>query len=162
MVRVCGGPSQPESDNSTIRNRGRSAWECTGSDRGSPAAVSRLKIRCYLGQDGGDCEGDRRLHSPAHPERFWLVFQHRTAQLQLRITPSRGGWELHGRLDPPDSLQAELEIDGSDVALVESASRGEFTLRGAPPGVIRVIVTSDPRTVLLQTDWFVLGALPAA
>jgi hypothetical protein len=96
------------------------------------------------------------------PERFWLVFQHRTAQLQLRITPSRGGWELHGRLDPPDSLQAELEIDGSDVALVESASRGEFTLRGAPPGVIRVIVTSDPRTVLLQTDWFVLGALPAA
>jgi hypothetical protein len=93
-------------------------------------------------------------------DRFWLVFQHPSAQLQLSITATDSGWDLSGRLDPPDQLQAELELDGSELALVALPKDGEVTFRAVVPGVMRLVLArrGEPRQV--RTDWFLLGARP--
>ena len=91
-------------------------------------------------------------------ERFWLVFQHQHAQLQITVSPSDGGWDLLGRLDPPSEMRAEVELDHSDVALIAESSEGRFAFAAVPPGVMRIGLTDLAGARLLQTDWFLIGA----
>ncbi len=93
-------------------------------------------------------------------DRFWLVFQHASSQLQLSITATDSGWDLSGRLDPPDQLRAELELDGSELALVAQPKEGDVTFRAVVPGVMRLVLTRRGEPRQLRTDWFLLGARP--
>ena len=91
-------------------------------------------------------------------EHFWLVFQNRGAQLQVSVRPNDPGWDLRGRIDPPDASRVELEVDGPELAVVEIPTGGEFTFRAVPPGVIRVRLMGPGDAALLETDWFLMGA----
>ncbi len=93
-------------------------------------------------------------------DRFWLVFQHPGAQLQLSITATDSGWDLSSRLDAPEQLRVELELDGSELALVAQAKEGVVVFRGVMPGVMRLVLTCRGEPRQLRTDWFLLGARP--
>ena len=88
------------------------------------------------------------------------MFQHEDAQLQCAVTPGATGWDLRARIDPPQACGAELEVDGSEVALVGASGVGEFTFGSVPAGVMRITVTARAGGSLLRTDWFLIGARP--
>jgi hypothetical protein len=91
--------------------------------------------------------------------RFWLVFQHETAQLQLSITPRGNDFQVHGRIDPRDtSSRAELEIDHTEHAIVVPVRNGEFAFDAVAPGVMRVRLADPDGEPRLHTDWFLIGA----
>jgi hypothetical protein len=116
------------------------------------------------GDDGGDGRElaelvyDSLAAGATTPDRFWLVFQHERAQLQLAITRGDDGWNLRGRLDPPWELRAELEIDPGEVALVVPAPRGELVFASVAPGRMRLVLVGTDPAPTIETDWFVLGA----
>ena len=93
-------------------------------------------------------------------ERFWLVFQHSSAQLQLSVEARAGRWDLRVRVDPPSATSAELQVDGSDLGIREQSGGGAFTFRAVPPGVMRISV-ERPGDADLQTDWFLISSRPA-
>jgi hypothetical protein len=93
-------------------------------------------------------------------DHFWLVFQHRGAQVQLSVRAVDRAWGLRARIDPPIGTRAELQMDGSEIALIETGADGDFTFRGITPGVMRLVIAGSARNALLHTDWFVLGPGP--
>lgn len=91
-------------------------------------------------------------------ERFWLIFQHPSAQLQLCVTRNERGCDLRVRLDPSADFRVELELEGAALALVQRATRGEVSFRAVPSGVMRLVVLREGNPVALHSDWFLLGA----
>lgn len=94
------------------------------------------------------------------PERFWLVFQHSSAQLQLCVTRNEQGCDLRVRMDPTAAFRVELELEGAELALVQSATRGEVAFRAVPSGVMRLVLLREGNPVPIHSDWFLLGSGP--
>jgi hypothetical protein len=95
---------------------------------------------------------DSLVDEPAPHAEHRLRFEHPREYLEVVVSGTDRGCTLRGRVEPAP-VRVELEMDGTDVALVEEAADGDFAFRDVPHGLKRMILTA-PGTDPVRTDWF--------
>ena len=95
---------------------------------------------------------DSLVDEPAPHAEHRLRFEHPHEHVEVVVSGTDRECTLRGRVEPAP-VRVELEMDGTDVALVEEAADGDFAFRDVPHGLKRMILTA-PGTDPVRTDWF--------
>jgi hypothetical protein len=96
---------------------------------------------------------DSLVDGRAEANEHLLRFEHPSQRVELIISVTDGECALRGHVDPAP-LRVELEMKGSEVALVEDAASGDFSFDRVPHGLKRMILVGLPGSEPVQTDWF--------
>jgi hypothetical protein len=82
-----------------------------------------------------------------------LRFEHPHEHVEVIVSRTNGECTLRGRVDRAP-VRIELEMEGTDVALVEEAADGEFAFGSVPHGLKRIVLIAPDGTDPVRTDWF--------
>jgi hypothetical protein len=82
-----------------------------------------------------------------------LRFEHPRQHVELVVSRTNGESTLQGHVEPA-LLRVELELEGTDMALVDKATTGTFAFAHVPPGLKRMILVGPEGSEPLHTDWF--------
>jgi hypothetical protein len=96
---------------------------------------------------------DSLLDATGTEDEHRMRFEHPSGNIEVQVSMTGEACTVRGRsgLAP---ARIELELEGSDVALVSETATGEFTFDSVPRGTKRIIVAGASAPTAVYTDWF--------
>ena len=93
---------------------------------------------------------------PSHRRDRRLQFRYGSGRVEIVVTRTDGDYRVSGVVHPAPE-RAELEVEGHDVAIIQTASSGSFTFEHVPPAVVRIRLVGAFGAPVVHTDWFRLA-----
>jgi hypothetical protein len=146
MRRGIVGGRRVEQDRSGERNPPRDRVPDAVVDRAKAAFRSRVPGElAVLVSDSVD--------APAGVQRRVIRFECAAASIEAVVAREGDHYTVQGRVEP-GAAQAELDIEGNDIAIIQDASSGVFCFPHVPDALVRVRFTGGPGAAPVHTAWF--------
>lgn len=119
-----------------VKDRARATF-----DQRTPGELARLRFDSLL--DEGASPGDHRLR-----------FEHPALEIDVDVSVAAESTTLTGTVKPSGPHRVELQLERSEVPLINDAEEGTFNFEDLPHGLVRLWVSGSLQTPAIRTDWF--------